>query len=110
MRHLRRSGFFCRYAKAAKEFLDNNDCTSDFFLAAYPILSLDQNRGVLPDGLTKGVKIQAVRWFQFNRTTRDVRSTASSLLLMITYIGMKDRWFDRVDASPLGRLLGREAP
>ena len=43
-------GFFCRYAEAAKEFLDNNDCTNDLFLVAYPILSLDQNDGVLPDG------------------------------------------------------------
>ena len=38
-----KAGFFCRYAEAAKEFLDNNDCTNDLFLAAYPILSLDQN-------------------------------------------------------------------
>ena len=30
--------------------------------------------------LTKGEKIKAARWFQFNRRTRDVLSTASSLL------------------------------
>ena len=125
-----KAGFFCRYAEAAKEFLDNNDCTNDLFLAAYPILSLEQNDGVLPGGfnspehmsqtweslrgsstfLTKGEKIKAARWFQFNRRTRDVLSTASSLLLIITHIGMLDRWFDYVDASPLGRLLGREKP
>ena len=29
---------------------------------------------------------------------------------MITYIGMLDRWFDHVDASPLVRLLGQEKP
>ena len=33
-----KAGFIYR-----KEFLDNNDCTNDLFLAAYPILSLDQN-------------------------------------------------------------------
>ena len=74
-----KAGFFCRYAEAAKEFLDKNDCTNDLFLAAYPILSLYQNDGVLPDGfkspqhmsqtweslkgcstfLTKGEKIKA---------------------------------------------------
>ena len=59
--------------------------------------------------LTKGEKIKA-RWFQFNRRRRDVLSRASSLLLIITYIRMLDRWFDHVDASPLGRLLGREKP
>ena len=49
--------------------------------------------------LRKGEKIKAARWFQFNRfRTRDALSTASSLLLMITNIGM------------LGRLLGREKP
>ena len=37
-------------------------------------------------------------------------STASSLLLIITCIVMLDRWFDHVDGSPLGRLLGREKP
>ena len=37
-------------------------------------------------------------------------STASSLLLISTYIGMLDRYFDHVDASTLGRLLGREEP
>ena len=118
-----KTGFFCRCADAAKEFLDNNDCTNDLFLAAYPILSLDQNDGVLADGfnspehmsqpweslrgcstfLTKGEKIKAARWFQFNRRTQDVLSTASSLLLIITYIGMLDRWFDH-------GLLGREKP
>ena len=133
MRHPRRfdkAGFFCRYAETAKEFLDNNDCTNDLFLAAYLILSLDHD-GVLPDGfngpehmsqtweslrgcstfLVKGEKIKAARWFQFNRRTRDVLS-ASSLLLIITNIGMPDRWFDHVDASPLGRLVvgSREAP
>ena len=111
-----KAGFSCRYAEAAKEFLDNNDCTNDLFLAAIPILSLDQHDGVLPDGfkspermartweslrgcstfLTKGEKIKAARWFRFNRRTRDVLSKASSLLLMITYIGMLDRWFDHV--------------
>ena len=85
-----KAGFFCRYAEAAKEFLDSNDGTNDLFLAAYPILSLDQNDGVLPDGfnssehmsqtwefkrgcsifLTKGEKIKVARWFQFNRRTR----------------------------------------
>ena len=45
-----KAGCFCRYAEAAKEFLDNNDCTNDLFLAAYPIPSLDQNDSVLPDG------------------------------------------------------------
>ena len=44
-----KAGFFCRYAEAAKEFLDHNYCTNDLFLAVYPILSLDQNDGVLPD-------------------------------------------------------------
>ena len=73
------AGFFCRYAEAAKEFLDKNDCTNDLFSAAYPIFSLYQNDGVLPDGfkspqhmsqtwdslkfcstfLTKGEKIKA---------------------------------------------------
>ena len=111
-----KAGFFCRYAEAAKEFLDNNDCTNDFFLVAYPIHSLDQIDGVFPDGfnspehmsqtwesprgcsnfLTKCEKIKAARWSQFNRRTRDVLSTASSLLLMITCIGMLDRW-DHVD-------------
>ena len=43
-----KAGFFCRYTDA-REFLDNNDCTNDLFVAAYPILSLDQNDGVLPD-------------------------------------------------------------
>ena len=43
-----KAGFFCRYAK---EFLDDNDCTNDLFLAAFPILSLNQNDGVLPDGI-----------------------------------------------------------
>ena len=45
-----KAGFFCRYAEAAKEFLDKNVCTNDLFLAAHPILSLYQNGGVLPDG------------------------------------------------------------
>ena len=35
-------------------------------------------------------------------------STAPSLLLMIPHIGTLDLWFDHVDASPLGRLFGRE--
>ena len=39
-------GFSCRYAEA---LLDHNDCTNDLFLAACPILSLDQNDGVLRD-------------------------------------------------------------
>ena len=37
-----KAGFFCWFAEAAKEFLDNNDCTNDL-----PILSLDHNDGVL---------------------------------------------------------------
>ena len=41
--------------------------------------------------LTKGEKIKAARWFQFNRRTRDVLFTASPLLLTTTYIGMLDR-------------------
>ena len=45
-----KAGFFCRYVETAKEFLENNDCTNDLFLATYPILSLDQSDGVLPDG------------------------------------------------------------
>ena len=45
-----KAGFFCRCAEAAKESMDNNDCTNDVFLAAHPILVLDQNGGVLPDG------------------------------------------------------------
>ena len=45
-----KAGFFCRHADAGKVVLDNNDCTNDFFLAAFPILSLDQNDGVPPDG------------------------------------------------------------
>ena len=89
-----KAGFFSWFAEAAKEFLDNNDCTNDL-----PILSLDHNDGVLSSPehmaqtweplrgcstfLTKGEKIKAARWFQFNRGTRDVLSTASSLLLMI---------------------------
>ena len=60
----------------------------------------------LLDLLTKGEKIKGARWFQFNRRTRDVLST----LLIITYIGMLDCRFDHVDASPLGRLYGREKP
>ena len=87
------------------------------------MLSFDQKDGVRPDGfnspehtsqtweslrgcstfLTKGEKIKAARWFQYNRRARDVLSTGSSLLLMITYIGMLGRWFDHVGASPLGR-------
>ena len=115
--------------QAAKVFLCNNVCT-DLFLAAYLILSLDHNDDVLPDGfnspehmsqtceslrscstfLTKCEKNKAARWLQFNRRTRDVLSTASSLLLIVNYIGMLDRWFDHVDASPLSRLLGQEKP
>ena len=60
------------------------------------------------DLLTKGEKIKAARWFQFNRRARNVLFTASSLLLIITYIGMLDRRIDHVDALPLGRLLGGE--
>ena len=37
-------------------------------------------------------------------------STASSLLLMVTNIGMLDRWFDHVDASPHAQLVGRVEP
>ena len=29
------------------EFLDNDDCTNDFILAAYLIVTLDQHSGVL---------------------------------------------------------------
>ena len=83
-----------------------------------------QNDGVFPDGfnsprhmyqpweslkgcstfLTKGEKIKAARWFQFNRRTRVVLFTAPSLLLITIFIGMLNCWFDHVDASPLGRL------
>ena len=58
--------------------------------------------------LTKGEKINAKRWFQFNHKTPDVVSAASSELLMKASIGKLDCWFDHVKASPLGRLLGRE--
>ena len=64
----------------------------------------------LLDLLDEGREDQGCEWFQFNRRTRDVLSTASSLLLINTYVGMLDRWFDHVDASPLGRLYGREKP
>ena len=56
-----------------------------------------------------GIADRAVRWFQFNHRTQDVLSMASSLLLVITYIAMLDRWFDHVDASPLGRLLAERS-
>ena len=131
MRHPRRlARRGSRNAELATEFPDNNDCTNALFLAANQILSVDQNDGVFPGRfsspehvartweslrgcstfLTKGEKIKAARWFQFNRRTRDVLSTALSLLLMITYIAMLDRWFDYVDTSPLGQLLGRGKP
>ena len=105
------------------EFLDNNDCTNDFFLAACPILSLDQHDGVLPGGfnspehmaqtwessrgcstfLTKGEKIKAARWFKFNRRTRDMLSTAPSLLLMIPTSG---RWTFGLTMSTRHHLVG----
>ena len=67
-RRLTRRVFFCRYAEAAKEFSDNNDRTNDLFLAAYPILSLDQNDGVLP------------RWFHWSRAHVSDMGIAERLL------------------------------
>ena len=86
-------------------------CSQDgFFCPGHMSQTWESLRGC-STFLTKGEKIKAARWFQFNRRTRDVLSTVSSLLMIITYIGMLDRWFDHVDASPLGRLVGsREAP
>ena len=113
-----KAGFFCRYAEAVKEFLDNNDRINDHFLAAYPILSLDQNDGCAP------------RWFPQSRTHGSELGIADRLLDFLDE-GREDQGcevvpvqpqdagcaimsalddFDHVDASTYGRLLGREKP